>query len=182
MIPWLPAKPVNTNKIDWVLVEQMKRDEPAFVKQARVDYLKQEIKRLDAELDDDVLFHISINARMPATDDAPTTQLLLMSMRDEKKTRMNKMKLELKSLRRADTEGWLTTEQIDRARAVPLTSLIEQVAGKNVLCPSHNDTTPSLTVYEDHAFCFVCRAHFDSIAWTMKVRGLSFVDAVKVLT
>lgn len=28
--------------------------------------------------------------------------------------------------------------------------------GKKIICPSHNDTVPSMHIYEDFGFCFVC--------------------------
>jgi DNA primase len=51
------------------------------------------------------------------------------------------------------------------------------------LCPFHSDRTPSFHVVPDKGFfhCFPCGAHGDVIAFLMKARGMSFVEAVKDL-
>ena len=36
------------------------------------------------------------------------------------------------------------------------------------LCPFHDNTnTPAMAVYEDHAYCFVCRRSWDLYGWLM---------------
>jgi DNA primase len=50
-----------------------------------------------------------------------------------------------------------------------------------VLCPFHNETTPSLAVYEDGAHCFGCGWHGDAFDWLQKRDGLDFRGALDVL-
>lgn len=46
-------------------------------------------------------------------------------------------------------------------------------------CPFHAEKTPSFTVYPDnHYHCFGCDAHGDAIAFTKRIEGLNFADAV----
>jgi DNA primase len=49
-------------------------------------------------------------------------------------------------------------------------------------CPFHPDgRTPSLTAWPDGWHCFGCGAHGDAIAWLMKRRNLTFLEAVEAL-
>ena len=50
-----------------------------------------------------------------------------------------------------------------------------------VLCPFHDDHTPSCHIYNDHFFCFVCEASGDAITWLMEVEGLTYPEAVDTL-
>jgi DNA polymerase len=52
------------------------------------------------------------------------------------------------------------------------------VDGK-ILCPFHDDHTPSLVIYPDHFHCYVsnCGAHGDAIDWLMLVEGMTRAQA-----
>jgi hypothetical protein len=50
-----------------------------------------------------------------------------------------------------------------------------------ILCPFHDDHSPSLHVYDDHYHCFVCGAHGDAIDWLRQVEGLSYNVAAEML-
>ena len=48
------------------------------------------------------------------------------------------------------------------------------------LCPFHNETIPSFTVYEDgHFYCYGCGAHGTSFDYVMKRDGVEFPEAAK---
>jgi len=49
------------------------------------------------------------------------------------------------------------------------------------LCPFHDESSPSFTVYSDHFFCFGCRESGDAITFVRKIQGLGFIDALKFL-
>lgn len=68
------------------------------------------------------------------------------------------------------------------ADTIPLVDLIGEppVDGK-ILCPFHDDHTPSLMIYLDHYHCFVCGAHGDAIDWLMMIEGMSRAEAIKSL-
>jgi DNA primase len=68
---------------------------------------------------------------------------------------------------------------VDFASLVAETHTIDR-QGK-ALCPSHPDRSPSLQVYQDHAYCFACGWHGDALTWLEQARGLSKVDAIKEL-
>ena len=51
-----------------------------------------------------------------------------------------------------------------------------------VLCPFHNERTPSAKIYPENFHCFGCGEHLDVISFTQKLFGLSKpIDAVKKL-
>lgn len=71
---------------------------------------------------------------------------------------------------------------------VPLASLIgEQIqftmrSGRQVgLCPFHQEKSPSFTIFDDHYFCFGCRARGDAIEYVRHTQGLSFIETLKYL-
>jgi len=78
-------------------------------------------------------------------------------------------------------------EDIVRAREYPIEDLfngdLRHQYGKSIgLCPFHDESTPSFTIFEDNHFhCFGCGAHGDSIEFYMKLHNASFIEAVKEL-
>jgi hypothetical protein len=67
-------------------------------------------------------------------------------------------------------------------RAIPLAELIgEPLHNGKILCPYHDDHRPSMHIYRDHYFCFVCNAHGDHIDWLRDVEGVTYDDAIEVL-
>jgi DNA polymerase len=65
---------------------------------------------------------------------------------------------------------------------IPLADLIgEPLANGKVVCPFHDDHTPSLVVYNDHYHCFVCGAHGDHIDWLMMAEGMDRRQAIQFL-
>ncbi len=52
-------------------------------------------------------------------------------------------------------------------------------------CPFHSEKTPSCVVYNDtqnpHFYCFGCHAGGDVITFIMKIEGLQYMDAVRML-
>ena len=59
---------------------------------------------------------------------------------------------------------------------------LERRSGRLVgLCPFHEEKSGSFTIFDDHYFCFGCRAHGDAIEFVRKTRGLGFIEALKFL-
>lgn len=48
-------------------------------------------------------------------------------------------------------------------------------------CPFHNDSNPSLNLYDDHFYCFGCGEHGDVIDFVGKVFSLSPKEAAESL-
>ncbi|MBC7660640.1 MAG: DNA primase [Chitinophagaceae bacterium] len=49
------------------------------------------------------------------------------------------------------------------------------------LCPFHEERSPSFTVFDDHYFCFGCRATGDAINYIRETQGLSFMETLRYL-
>lgn len=77
----------------------------------------------------------------------------------------------------------ITDEMIERARDVPIETLIEFDRNGKALAWCHDDKTPSLTWFKkgNRATCFVCDRRWNSIDICMDRDGLSFAQAVKQL-
>lgn len=50
-----------------------------------------------------------------------------------------------------------------------------------ILCPFHEERTPSMAIYEHSFFGYCCQEHGNTINWVMKIHKASFQEAVKVL-
>lgn len=51
-----------------------------------------------------------------------------------------------------------------------------------IICPIHNEKTPSCRVYEDHVYCYGCGWNTDIIGFVMEHQKLSFKEAINFLT
>jgi DNA polymerase len=61
---------------------------------------------------------------------------------------------------------------------IPLADLIgEPLVDGKIICPFHEDHTPSLVIYDDHYHCYVCGAHGDAIDWLMMAEGMTRAQA-----
>jgi DNA polymerase len=67
---------------------------------------------------------------------------------------------------------------------VSLPDLIgEPLIDGKILCPFHDDHTPSLRIYPDHYHCYAgtCGAHGTAVDWLMKIEGMTRREANKYL-
>jgi hypothetical protein len=65
---------------------------------------------------------------------------------------------------------------------VSLADLIgEPLSDGKIICPFHDDHTPSLTIFPDHFHCFVCGAHGDAVDWLMMIEGMTRAQAIQHL-
>jgi len=72
--------------------------------------------------------------------------------------------------------AWVDVKELKRH--VDLTKL---VGSNKVLCPWHDDHTPSLHVYPDHVYCFSCGAYADVLRFVRTFYKLSFEEALDFL-
>jgi DNA polymerase len=87
---------------------------------------------------------------------------------------------------RLERDSWEGDVQCQARRTTTVrASLIdligEPLAAGKICCPFHDDSTPSLHVYDDHFHCYGCGAHGDTIDWLMIVEGLDRDAALQVL-
>ena len=71
-------------------------------------------------------------------------------------------------------------KEVEQAKLYPIERLVK-ARNKTTSCLWHNDKHPSMHVYKDHAFCFVCNKRADAIDFMRELRRCDFVTAVKVL-
>jgi hypothetical protein len=87
----------------------------------------------------------------------------------------------MKRKKEVKTSG-VTTEQIYTAKQVPIRNFIKTDRNNKAVCIFHNDKHPSMHIYKDNNYyCFVCNASGDVVDVVMKLRNISFIDAVKSL-
>lgn len=81
----------------------------------------------------------------------------------------------------------LSEFEIEKAKQNPLEDLYEgqlrkygsKLAG---LCVFHKERTPSFFIFPDNHFhCYGCGEHGDAISFVMKIKGLTFPEAVRYL-
>jgi hypothetical protein len=83
---------------------------------------------------------------------------------------------------RPPVEGQITQDDINKARQVPMDSLIDRPIKKGqMLCLFHEEKTPSCKVYPDHIHCFGCGKSLDTIGYIMETQGKTFINSVKYL-
>lgn len=76
---------------------------------------------------------------------------------------------------------------VEVARQLGLQVDRKQTRPRRAICPFHNDTTPSLNLYQagngdsPHYHCFSCGAHGDLIGLVRGVKRIAFLDAVRWL-
>lgn len=96
--------------------------------------------------------------------------------------RLRRLAWQLKPARESD--DLLSDVMIERARQYPIRSLLPEVNRAGfVSCPFHRDRKPSFYSKPDgtFAYCFSCGESCDSIGYLMKVRGMTFREAVEAL-
>lgn len=78
--------------------------------------------------------------------------------------------------------GQVTDEMKERARQVPVASLLEFNQGK-ALCLWHDDKRPSMGISKKSgkAICYVCNKQFDPIDIVMKRDCKTYYEAIKYL-
>lgn len=54
----------------------------------------------------------------------------------------------------------------------------EDIKGRKILCPFHDEKTPSLNLYEDSYKCYGCGAHGDAINFVSDTYDLSYVQTM----
>ena len=146
----------------------------------RLAFLQPQIKQLEREI-------WGAERRMERSSD-PLVKALTESFIADHKRALRPLKLEASALlnhvngrEAVPVAGRITPEMIEQARQYPITSIIEFPTGRHRCCPFHEDSNPSMALYENHVHCFVCNRSWDSISATMELDGVSFRDAVLAL-
>lgn len=81
----------------------------------------------------------------------------------------------------AKQRGMIDDTMIANAKEYPIEQILGVTRKGNVKCVWHDDTRPSMGIKNNHATCFSCGRHGDSIDVLMQIENLSFIEAVKQL-
>ena len=146
----------------------------------RLAFLQPQIKHLEREI-------WGARRRMDRSRDPLIKALSESFVRDQEKE-LRPLKREATALlnhvngkETVQAPAGITPEMIDQARQYPITSIIEFTKGRYRCCPFHEDSNPSMALYENHVHCFVCNRTWDSISATMALDGVTFREAVLAL-
>ncbi len=146
----------------------------------RLAFLQPHIKHLEREI-------WGAQRRIERSSD-PLVKALTASFIKDQEKELRPLKLEattlLNHVNGKDAEpvaGKITPEMIDQARQYPITSIIDFPKGRHRCCPFHEDSNPSMALYDNHVHCFVCNRSWDSISAVMELDGVSFRKAVLAL-
>jgi hypothetical protein len=143
----------------------------------RLAFLQPQIKHLEREI-------WGAQKRIERSTD-PLVKALAESLIKNLGKDLRPLKFEAKSLlnhvngrESVPVAGIITTEMIEQARQYPITSIIEFPKGRHRCCPFHDDSNPSMALYDNHVHCFVCSRSWDSISAMMELDDVSFKEAV----
>ena len=146
----------------------------------RLAFLQPQIKHLEREI-------WGAQRRIERSRDPLVNALTESFIRDQEKE-LRPLKREATALlnhvngkETVQTPGGITPEMIDQARQYPITSIIDFPKGRHRCCPFHEDSNPSMALYDNHVHCFVCNRSWDSISAVMELDVVSFREAVLAL-
>ncbi len=140
------------------------------------------IRRLAQEprTDFDLEGRIKVNIRSNSAT-VPGLLRALEKVVIERREEAGETKPESESNRIYTFRGFVTKEQIRKARSYPISRILGKK--KLALCPFHNDVVPSLSIDHERGLwhCFGCSRSGNVIQLVMKLEGLDFRDAVRRL-
>lgn len=84
----------------------------------------------------------------------------------------------MQKVKRKEDNMETTYVSFELIKTIPMADVVEHLGGTInrsgfCECPFHNEKTPSMKVYNDHAYCFGCGKRIDGIAYTAKVLGVA---------
>lgn len=157
--------------------DQIIQERPEWVKERRREYLKQEIEKLAARIKEVRTDH--------AAEKDEVMCLLILSFTDVKgmEKQLGRHKHELRALDNPGVKGrGVTDDQIERAAIFPLENIVEVKKGYvPCLWADHSDPRPSMLYKNGFLHCFKCSTTKSVISYVMKLKNLSFPDAVRAM-
>ncbi len=147
------------------------------------------------DTEEEVLAHLSKQIadaydeydRLAKSDVDYATRRVVLMVRDVDGMERLRRKIRARQVHKTQPDSMRLTEwEIVRAREFPLDRLLQETGSEirrdnKILCPFHSDSNPSMWVKNGWGYCYSCGESCDSIKWLTKVRGMSFVDAVRRL-
>ena len=169
------------------LRREVAQEQPEWVRERRREYLSQEIQNLK-----DKISQAYADYATEAANDGPSVNRLLIlecSQVSDLEKRLSRYSIELRGLDKPQGDGGRLSEaQIEHAKARPLESVLPEPPVKGFIsCPvhlervGHPDRHPSMLVKGGFGHCFSCGGNLTALDFLVKVRGLSFRQAVEAL-
>lgn len=169
---------INANELINELKEEINKD---WAKERRMEYLEKEIGRIELLIEE--IYNDSIILRkklVPYWFRNACLELKLKNCNCIKELKKNKMELRVKKYDIKDDNG-ITPDRIAIARNYSIDRLFEAKRGF-IKCLWHDDNKPSMWIKGNFGHCFVCGVTKDVIDLAMESNGISFVNAVKMLS
>lgn len=116
-----------------------------------------------------------------AAGEPPLMRMVIRRLRNPEALKAKAVRL-LYRLRRLEDGKGVDDSTVERARAVPISKLLEVNRAGYALCPFHDDKKPSFWTKGGFGHCFVCNKTTDSIGYLMDIKGYAFKDAVEYLS
>jgi DNA primase len=162
--------------------EEVKENDPEFVKSRRLKFLKDEIEKLEKAIK--VIFEAFKKNGFSFVGDV----ILKVNDYSERKKKLKRFQFEHYNIEFSnELVLTISEEDVEMARSADCSQFVKvekRVGGKSwSLCPFHNEKTPSFCSYEDEKgfFCYGCGVGGDAITLVRKLHGLEFKDAVKFI-
>lgn len=121
-----------------------------------------------------------MHAHSPSS--SPITLGFLQTLEEKHQEELNKLKSHLSFLlpHKGQTSS-ITADDIVRAKQFPINTFLKIPSNKKVICLFHNDKQPSMHIYGTTYHCFTCGAHGTTIDIIMRLKNMSFTQAVAFL-
>ena len=168
-------------EIENKFVEEFSIENPDFVRERRLEFLKDELIILEKNNDD--LLKVGGKAF-----DIKWFLDFVKSYIKKNNKEIKKIKFEIEAYEKVElnNKDTLTDEEIERAHTADCSQFvnIKRKSGKHsfALCPFHQEKTPSFCCFEGGGYkCFGCGEAGDAIDLMMKIFDLDFKEAVKKL-
>lgn len=159
-------------------IAKLKQEAGEWGKCRRLIYLYDRLNKFDLEL-----IERESQYQRSFEQDSPYIERAFIALPiSEIEKEIEKLERDIDFLMRSSQQSnnGITDEMIQRAREYPIESFVT-VKRSMALCPFHDDKNPSMSIRNNHFYCFACNAHGDAIEFVMKRDGLSFVAAIRTL-
>lgn len=187
---WRDSQP-HYSFYQWVDI--FSEEKKSIISALRIDIQHREQRIRAIEADHEYTVGVLQNAyrENPSPETFRKTKETIASLRNDANLRILPIKNELAILQsrvnyligKKVAQHKISPDEIERARAVPINTLVNVGRDNKAICPFHEDTKPSLHVYRDnHAYCFVCQKRASAIDIYMALHSCDFKAAVKALS
>lgn len=170
------------------LKAEVENDSPGWARARRLEYLQDRLVEARGWLESmrSEAGRVILKLRNPGKASIVHFVSALLKLNEQDAIRqVRQLESKIKWLSASEPEGYgarLHQDHIDAARKYPMDRLTGAPFGSKIVCPFHGDTKPSMHVYANNVYCFVCQKSLDPIGWLVEREGIGFADAVRKLS